>query len=614
MMKKNMSTLIFLSCIIALCGYANEPLAPTGSSKKNPDTLSQKPTKPPFSFDTKKQKEEKKVIETQKKSTASPIKQEKSFSKSKALSDDVICPSLKGLILVNQKSKSAFSSDKSFEELVVVGLDVPGGAYDLNSYLKSKYFGKPLTQKKLHQLKQDIQRYWRKHNLPLTIVHLPSQSLRDGIIRMEILESTLNEVHVTNNDWFADSIFTDAILLQPGELIDEGMLVRNIHFLNRNTFRHVDAIYTPGKKTDTTDIELYVQDRLPFRLYSGLENTGTHVSDRYRWFLGTNWGNALWLDQVLSYQFTAAFDIDKFQAHSLQWQIPLFHKHILSFYGGYSYSNTDLSVTRSSDSPAHGNTIQVSTRYTIPLIPSNYLCHEIYVGFDFKRTDTNIDFVSIDPKFSQYVNIGQFCTGYGLTYDISLYKTSFDLGLFVQPGGWLPDQENRRYNALRTLARNFYFYLKTSWTNILTLPYGFAMHLNFKTQLSTANLLPSEQFGIGGYNTVRGYDERELNGDNAFLTNFEFRLPSFKIFNPPKKYKIYEGMQFLGFFDYGVVGSHRHIDGERPSRYLIGMGPGVRYVLDPYLTIRLDIGFKLHDNPGFTSHNPMYHFMTTFAF
>ena len=44
------------------------------------------------------------------------------------------------------------------------------------------------------------------------------------------------------------------------------------------------------------------------------------------------------------------------------------------------------------------------------------------------------------------------------------------------------------------------------------------------TPLSNCNLLGSETFGLGGYDTVRGYDQRDINTDDGLLLSGQIML------------------------------------------------------------------------------------------
>ena len=121
-------------------------------------------------------------------------------------------------------------------------------------------------------------------------------------------------------------------------------------------------------------------------------------------------------------------------------------------------------------------------------------------------------------------------------------------------------------------------------------------------QYANQNLLPSEQLGLGGFDTVRGYREREINGDNGFLGNLEFKAPLISLL---KKKILCHGREnfdmsqakdvllFLAFVDYGFVNRHKDIKDADNTQYIVSIGPGVEYTIAPYLQASLYWGIRL---------------------
>jgi len=52
-------------------------------------------------------------------------------------------------------------------------------------------------------------------------------------------------------------------------------------------------------------------------------------------------------------------------------------------------------------------------------------------------------------------------------------------------------------------------------------------------------------------------------------------------------------LQFLGFVDYGGVWQESPGPTNPNPNDLLGVGPGVRYVINPYVSFRFDYGFQL---------------------
>jgi hemolysin activation/secretion protein len=47
------------------------------------------------------------------------------------------------------------------------------------------------------------------------------------------------------------------------------------------------------------------------------------------------------------------------------------------------------------------------------------------------------------------------------------------------------------------------------------------------------------------------------------------------------------------FFDHGEVGNHQLLPAETRHLILASAGPGLRYALSPYVTVRFDYGWQL---------------------
>jgi len=100
--------------------------------------------------------------------------------------------------------------------------------------------------------------------------------------------------------------------------------------------------------------------------------------------------------------------------------------------------------------------------------------------------------------------------------------------------------------------------------------------------------------GLGGYDTVRGYDEREVNGDNGYLVSTEVATPPVSLLNIFGCQKVKDQLQFLGFVDYGGTSLHQITPADtNPNTNLLGIGPGFRYAINPYLSVRFDYGFQM---------------------
>jgi hemolysin activation/secretion protein len=105
-------------------------------------------------------------------------------------------------------------------------------------------------------------------------------------------------------------------------------------------------------------------------------------------------------------------------------------------------------------------------------------------------------------------------------------------------------------------------------------------------QVADRPLLSLEQFGLGGFDSVRGYRQDRILTDNGVYGSIEARVPIFRI------REIQSLAQITPFLDWGTGWN----SGNRttPSQStLLSMGLGLRWQFSNVVTARLDWGIPL---------------------
>ena len=510
---------------------------------------------------------------------------------------DVLVDKLKGIVLVSdpkQVKADGVTSQASVDPGPVSLAHHP----QFNSAVQP-YLGQPVTMKSLAELTRTIVGYFRAHDRPVVNVFVPEQSITSGYVQIVVLVSKVEKVEAAGAKWFSNDRLRAEVELRPGDEISSRALTGDLNWINRNPFLQSNILMAPGAAPGTTDLMLRTQDRFPLRVYAGFENSGNPYTGDERILTGFNYGNLFGLGQQLSYQFTTGEDVNKFTAHSGTYVIPLPWKHQLTFFGSYANSAANLGPGLDSD----GVNWQVSGRYEIPLPGDDKFTESITAGFDFKRSNNNLIFnvVSVSNVFT---DVDQFVLSYQASYLDDYGSTAFTGTGFYSPGGMSNNNDDADYQATRGGSRSNYAYGQLSLNRITRLPYDFSWSVRGLVQQSNANLLPSEQFGLGGYDTVRGYDERESNGDNGFLLSTEIATPPVSLFQLFGLPKVKDQLQFFGFVDYGGTSLHHVTPADvNPNTNLLGIGPGFRYAITPYLTARFDYGFQMIDTGFDGRHN-----------
>ncbi|MCC6416164.1 MAG: ShlB/FhaC/HecB family hemolysin secretion/activation protein, partial [Opitutaceae bacterium] len=479
--------------------------------------------------------------------------------------DRVILPVLRGLIFMTDQSQFRR------EGVTMTSLEVSGEPLLETAEFRALVtprLGQPVTNHTLDRLTRDVVLYFRQHGRPVVDVLIPEQNVTTGAMQVLVIEGRRGEVRVEGNKWFSAEQIAAAVRAPRDEIIEGAPLLADLVWLNQNPFRQVDLVYTRGERAGETDLVLRVRDRNPLRFYTGYEDSGNALTGFDRVLAGFNWGQALARDAQLNYQFTASPDFRELAAHSASFILPLPRlRHTLTVFGSYAESRPELAGGLFN---LDGKSWQVSARYRVPLAARGAWTPDFTAGVDFKRSNNNLSFGGTQV-FAQSTDVIQALAALAIRHTDKRGTTTAELTVAVSPGGLSAGNHTGVYRAARAGARPDYAYATFELERITRLSAtGWSWRLHGTAQLSSANLLGSEQLGLGGATSLRGYEEREANGDDgAVLVN--------ELHAPVRHLRAGDALDPFVFLDAGVVASHERLTGEPSRLTLASTGLGLRY-------------------------------------
>jgi hemolysin activation/secretion protein len=163
------------------------------------------------------------------------------------------------------------------------------------------------------------------------------------------------------------------------------------------------------------------------------------------------------------------------------------------------------------------------------------------------------------------------------------------------PGGLTGNNNDAAFGTfmqnLHTHAN--YYYGQAEIRRETRLPGKFSWMLRGMGQIADSTLIASEMFGVGGYSTVRGYDERTATGDKGWLVQNEIRTPQFAVGNLTHKKNAKDWIQGLVFCDYGGIIQQNPTPGQSPNDQLLSVGAGLRCQVADNVHFRFDYGHQL---------------------
>ena len=127
-------------------------------------------------------------------------------------------------------------------------------------------------------------------------------------------------------------------------------------------------------------------------------------------------------------------------------------------------------------------------------------------------------------------------------------------------------------------------------------------------QLSTSDLVPLEQFRIGGFNSVRGYRQDFALADNGLSTGAEMRIPVLRI------RKLDGVLQLTPFVDLATIWNTNDL--EIDTDLIAAVGLGLNFSAGNGFNARLDWGIPLVDvdTQGNSLQENGIHFSLDFGF
>lgn len=553
-------------------------------------------------------------------------------------SNRMILSELKGIMFVNTASavKKAGVPGSGIMVQDIPALDHSAIREKLAGYLK-----KPLTQGSLRAIGQTVLDWYRGQNYPFVDVALPAgQDVTNGVIQMVVTESKAGKVTTRGNKYFSDDLLVTQVRLKPGDRIDIKALEADKNWINQNPFRLVNIVAQrddsiPGVTNFVVDT---IRERMPFRAYAGYDNTGTPILGRDRWNIGLNWGNAFWLDQQLSYQFTSSNDFwhkrevfagrpdhPSFLAHSVSYVVPLPWRDRVTLYGSWLQAVPRLGPYLG----VVGVNGVAGIRYETALPSDEDFDERLQVGWEFKTSNNNLEFggYQVSDVTSE---VSQFLIDYEATLRDPYGQTTFDNTLVFSPGGMTGQNKDAYFMAQMPYAKANYVYDHIALTRVTGLPPdsdlakslgwfgGTTLITKVVAQFASGNLLPSEQLGAGGADSVRGYDERVANGAEGVIVSQEIRSPSFSLakyfLNTNSPFN--DQTQLAAFFDYASVWDKDTLAGAPNSIELTSAGLGLHMLSGPDANLRLDLnyGWQLRKLPFANDHSQFGHVSFTAAY
>jgi hemolysin activation/secretion protein len=376
--------------------------------------------------------------------------------------------------------------------------------------------GKMLNLALLQDLAALITKRYQDHGYLLSRAYIPPQTLSDGSVRIAVLEARYGAVSVSNTSRVSDALLSSYLRpLEPGSPVVEDALQRSLLLLSDVPGAVVNATLAPGADPGTTDLQLSASLGAPDSGSFGLDNAGNRYTGRERLSAAVNVDDPLQRGDVLSLNaMTTGPDLSYGR---VGYQALLENGEGTTVGGGLSGLYYHLG-NGLSDLHAHG-TAEVETLTVLqPVIRS--IAGNLFAQFAFDakqlRDETDASDIHTDRHTDALTT-----TLAGDRRD-SLGISNMSMGLSL---GHLGFDNEAAELANSSTARTGGTYAKytLSLARLQALSESNSLYVAVNGQAADKNLDSSEQFFLGGPNSVRAYDVGTIGGAMGALATAELR-------------------------------------------------------------------------------------------
>ena len=403
---------------------------------------------------------------------------------------------------------------------------------------------------------------------------LPEQTVENGHIYIELIESKVGNVSVEQNKWTRTKYITDRIEQKPGELFDIVELEKDILDFNRyNEGVNLTANLTAGTQPGTTDIQLTAHENIPFHVVGIMDNAGRYQTGRLRG------GAMIYADSLFHNRDRLSLG-SYFSGGAISpfadYNFPINKKDGRI---GFMYSSTFAKIKWGPLEPLDlkSKSYIYSLYYSQPIVRKPGFELKSYAGLNYKRARTSI--------LDDWMDLG--------VDEITSADVAFNIRKDTKHGIWYANQGVSLAVPIFD-SQSSYVKINGGAIRLHDFSHGVIGQLkaNYQVIPNNKHIPYLDQFQTGGLATVRGYSEGILMGKNGYYTSAEITSP-----------RSGEKVPFVGkyvkgavFADHAGVFPNTSEDIYGGSYFLMSLGMGLRVQLPGDLSARLYWGYPLINN------------------
>ena len=450
----------------------------------------------------------------------------------------------------------------------------------------SPFTKRPITFSELLKARSQVTDLYISRGYITSGAFIPTQNLQNGVVQIQVIEGGLEDIKVTGVERLSPDYVRSRMNIATGAPLNRDRLIQSLQVLQINPLiASISAELSAGTRAGQNILEVRIKEAKSLEVQLSLDNNRAPSVGSLRRKVQVSEANLTGLGDALNVAYS---NTDGSNSYDLSYTLPI------NPYNGtiaFAFNNGNSNVLEKPfnilDIYANSTSYDFTFRQPIEQTPSQ----EIALGFTVSYRESLTSLLKIPFPLSAgaddngvtkttVLRAFQEFTQRSSQSVISL-RSQFSLGL----GGVFGSNVNTSFPDSRFVSWRG----QSQYVNLLA-PDTFLL-LRGDLQFGDRALLPSEQIGFGGQDTLRGYRQDVLLGDNGLNLSAELRVPILRI---PE----WEGLlQIVPFVDAAAVWTSSG-EANSSSNTLLGTGLGLRWRVGNTLDLRLDYGIPLISVPN----------------
>jgi len=445
----------------------------------------------------------------------------------------------------------------------------------------AEFTNRPITLAELFQARTKITELYVSKGYITSGAYIPPQTIKSGVIKIQVVEGRLEDIQISGTQRLNPNYVRSRLAIATAPPLNRDKLLEALQILQLNPLiTNLSADLSAGARPGTSLLQVKIKEARTFDTQIALDNGRSPSVGSFRRRLQVSEANLLGLGDGLSLAYA---NTDGSNTFDVSYSLPLNPRNgTLNFSFGTSASNVIEEPFNILDIQSASRYYELTFRQPLMQTPTQ----EFALGLTASRRESEATYIDgeripfpslgADNDGSTRISALRFFQEWTTrnSRQVIAVRSQFNLGIGALNATVNQDVPDSRFFSWQGQAQ---------WARLLAPETLFIVRAN--TQIASRSLLPLEQFGIGGLDSVRGYRQDFLLSDNGAFASAEVQIPVVRLSQSRGV------LQVVPFADVGVAWNNSRSNPEPNT--LASVGLGLRWLQGDRFTARLDWGIPL---------------------